>query len=93
MSALAALDIDTRLIGDMPTQKTSHNREEGNVIYDSFGIGWTEINGHNEMIDNPLRDATEDEVMAYEFPDPENIDESLLKQWAGQAEYLQKNTD
>ena len=90
---LEALDIDTRLIGGMPTSVTSHNRVENNISYDSWGIGYCEQNGHMEICVNPLNGVTLDQMMAYEFPDPDKIDENLLKAWAQQAEFLHKNTD
>ncbi len=35
---LEALDIDTRLVGGMPTPKTAHCREENGIVYDTWGI-------------------------------------------------------
>ena len=90
---LEILDIDTRLVGGMPTPKSSHTREENGVVYDSWGIGYKETNGHFEICHNPLEGADIDEVVSYEFPDPENIDANLLKAWSGQAEFLRGNTD
>lgn len=90
---LEAFDIDTRLIGGMPTPVTSHCRTENGITYDSWGIGYREINGHAEICKNPLTDCTLDEMMQYEFPDPERINQSQLETWASQAEYLHNNTD
>ena len=90
---LKALDIDTRLVGGMPTPRTSHQREENGVTYDSWGIGWREVNNHLEICHNPLKDKEIDEMMAYEFPNPENIDRKLINKWAQKAKYLWENTD
>ncbi len=90
---LEALDIDTRRIGGMPTPPTSHCRTENGVVYDSWGIGYTATNGHMEICSNPLRDCTIDEMMAYEFPDPEKIDRKWIDLWTEQAKYLHENTD
>jgi len=90
---LAALDVDTRLVGGMPTPDTSHKRLENGVDYDSWGIGYRKVNGHMEICHNPLKDADIDAVAAYEFPDPEKIDVKLLQQWAAQAEHLYSGTD
>ena len=87
---LKALDIDTRRIGGMPTPATSHQRRENGIDYDSWGIGYK---GNMGMCYNPLKDCTIDEMMAYEFPDPEKIDMSLIKSWAEQAKFLHDNTD
>ena len=90
---LTAFDVDTRLLGGMPTPPSSHCRTENGVYYDSWGIGYTEKNGHFEICINPLKDCTIDEVIAYEFPDPDKIDPAVLTRWAEQAETLHKNTD
>ena len=90
---LIALDIDTRLIGGMPTPKTSHCREENGIVYNSWGIGYREAKGYMEICHNPLKGAGMDEAMSYEFPDAENIDRNLLKLWAERAEYLHNKTD
>ena len=90
---LEAFDIDTRLVGGMPTPKTSHSRVENGVSYNSWGIGSREVNGHWEICHNPLRDCAIDEVMAYEFPDPRNLDKKRIEEWTRQARYLHENTD
>lgn len=90
---LVALDIDTRRIGGMPTPKTRHARREGEVSYDSFGIGYKQVNGHGEICHNPLRDADIDTVASYEFPNPEEVDRKLIKKWAEQAKFLKENTE
>ena len=90
---LEALDIDTRLVGGMPTPATSHNRRENEVSYDSWGIGRRMVGGHMEICHNPLKDAGVEEVMAYEFPDPANVDMEQVRLWAQQAEHLHRYTD
>lgn len=90
---LVALDIDTRKIGGMPTPVTPHCRTENSVVYDNWGIGYRETNGHYEICANPLKGCTVDEMMAFIFPDPENIDRRLIRKWAEQAAWLHKHTD
>ncbi len=90
---LERFDIDTRRIGGMPTPPTSHVRTEKGIAYDQFGIGYRQINGHSEICVNPLRDATIEEVMDYELPDPEKIDLRQIDAWAAQAQQLHENTD
>jgi uroporphyrinogen decarboxylase len=63
------------------------------VTYDSWGIGSHLVGGHMEICHNPLKDASIDEVMAYEFPDPANVDMHLVQLWAEQAERLHESTD
>jgi len=90
---LKAFDIDTRLIGGMPTPWTSHCGEKDGVHYDCFGIGWQDDGGYMQICVNPLKDATIDQVMAFEFPDPAKTDMDLIRRWAGQAKALRENTD
>ena len=90
---LNRFSIDTRSVGGMPTPDTVHNRTEGEIRYDSYGIGAKFVNGHFETCVNPLKDCTIDEVMAYPMPDADDIDMTLIRQWAETAEFLHKNTD
>jgi uroporphyrinogen decarboxylase len=89
---LSRLDIDTRRIGGMPTPQTSHNRTEGDVFYDSYGIGYKDMGNRWEIVVNPLRDTDIDGIRSYEFPDPANIDRRMIGSWAEQAEHLHKNS-
>ncbi len=91
--ALARLGVDTRIVGGMPTPKTVHNRQEGGILYDSYGIGSRMVNGHYEICHNPLRDATIDEMMAYPLPEAEDVDLTLIKSWASRARWLHERTD
>ena len=92
---LVHLDIDTRKIGGMPTPASSHctSNEADKTFTDPWGIEYMYTNGHYEICGNPLRDATFEEIEAYEFPNPDNIDMTLLEKWAGDARYLHENTD
>ena len=90
---LEHFDIDTRLVGGMPTPITIHNRMEGEVSFNSYGIGSRLVNGHYEICHNPLKDASIDEMMAYPLPQAADMDRSIIRIWGEQAEYLHKNTD
>ena len=90
---LKYFDIDTRLVGGMPTPKTEHNRVEGEIQYDSYGIGYKPVNGHLEICHNPLKDATIDEMMAYPLPDADKLDRKLIRSWGERAKYLHEHTD
>jgi uroporphyrinogen decarboxylase len=89
---LEHFDIDTRIVGGMPTPATVHNRVEGEIIYNSYGIGHRFINGHYEICHNPLKDCTIDEMMAYPLPDAANLDRALIEGWALRAKFLHENT-
>ena len=90
---LTFFDIDTRIVGGMPAPQTVHNRTEGEIQYDSYGIGYRLINGHSEICYNPLKDATIDEMMAYPLPEAENVDRRLVSSWEKRARFLHENTD
>lgn len=90
---LKALDIDTRRVGGMPFPATSHNRVEGDIRYNCFGIGERYMDDHWEMCDFPLKDKTLEEVEDYEFPNPDKVDNADLERWARDAEMLHTQTD
>ncbi|MHC1695082.1 MAG: uroporphyrinogen decarboxylase family protein [Eubacteriales bacterium] len=90
---LEALDIDTRRIGGMPTPPTRFCREEGGVIYDSFGIGYRCVGDHYEMTYHPLCERTLSEIEDYLLPDPSGVDMSLIEGWASKAMRLHDETD
>ncbi|MCL1887547.1 MAG: methyltransferase [Kiritimatiellaeota bacterium] len=91
---LEAFDIDTRHVGGMPPMPaTRHRRAENGVTYNDWGIGFRGVADHWEMCHYPLKDATADTIMAYEFPDPDRIDMSAVQRWADEAAHLQRTTD
>jgi uroporphyrinogen decarboxylase len=77
----------------MPTPETIHNHVEGEVVYNSYGIGSRPINGHYEICYNPLKDASIDEMMTYPLPDAADMDRSVIRAWGEKARYLHENTD
>ena len=90
---LLKYDIDTRIVGGMPTPRTVNNRVENDIFYDNYGIGYKQLNGYSEICFNPLRDKTIDEIMAHPMPEAKDIDVNVIKQWAERAEWLHNNTD
>jgi len=90
---LRALDIDTRLVGDLIIPKSPHVREEAGVFYDSFGVGRKLINGYYEITHNPLCDCTLEEIQAYPLPDPSLIDMRQIEDFAQRAKWLHNETD
>jgi uroporphyrinogen decarboxylase len=90
---LKCFDIDTRMTGGMPTPQTVHNRTEGEIQYDSYGIGYKTVNGHLEICYNPLKDAGIDEMMAYPLPEAGKLDRKLIHSWGEQAQYFCEQTD
>ena len=91
---LEAFDIDTRHVGGMPPMPhTRHHRDENGIHYNDWGIGFRGVADHWEMCEYPLKDATLDTIMAYEFPDPSRIDMSAVQRWADEAAHLRRTTD
>ena len=90
---LEHFDIDTRLVGGMPTPDTAHCRVEGGVRYNAYGIGYTMVNGHYEICYNPLAGCTIDEMLAYPMPDAADIDAGRIGAWAEEARRLHEQTD
>lgn len=90
---LLRFDIDTRLVGGMPTPATVHNRQENGVEYDSYGIGYREVNGHLEICHNPLKDCTLEEMLAWPMPEAKDLDRGLIEKWAGQAKNLHEDSE
>jgi uroporphyrinogen decarboxylase len=90
---LEYFDIDTRIVGGMPTPKTVHNRVEGEIRYDSYGIGSRLVNGHYEICHNPLKDCTIDEMIAYPLPEASALDRDLIRGWGERARRLHETTD
>ena len=90
---LLKYDIDTRIVGGMPTPHTVNNRAENDIHYDNYGIGYKQLNGYSEICFNPLRDKDIDEIMNHPMPEAKDIDVNIIKQWAERAEWLHNNTD
>jgi len=90
---LKRLDIDTRIVGGMPTPKTVHNRKKDNTFYDSYGIGYSLVGDHYEICYNPLKDCTIDEMMAYPMPDAFDINRNLIREWAEKAMFMHEKTN
>ncbi|MCL2057690.1 MAG: methyltransferase [Oscillospiraceae bacterium] len=90
---LEHFDIDTRLVGGMPTPETVHCRLEGDVRYNAYGIGYTMINGHYEICSNPLKGCTLDEMLRYPMPEAAHVDRGRVRAWAEDARLLHERTD
>ena len=90
---LTFFDIDTRIVGGMPTPRTAHNRTDGEIRYNSYGIGSRPVNNHYEICYNPLKGATIDEMMNYPLPRAKDVDRKIIESWGERADYLHKNTD
>jgi uroporphyrinogen decarboxylase len=90
---LEYFDIDTRIVGGMPTPGTVHDRVEGEIRYDSYGIGYRPVNGHYEICHNPLKDASIDEMLAYSLPEASAVDRDLVRKWGERARRLHETTE
>ncbi|MFC1799184.1 uroporphyrinogen decarboxylase family protein [Thermodesulfobacteriota bacterium] len=86
---LEAFGIDFRRVSlrDVPEDLIS---EPKGIVRDQWGIGWKKFDPFWSPVEQPLKDATLDDLMRYPWPDPE--DERRFKGLREEAEYKCKNT-
>lgn len=86
---LQALDIDFRRVSlrDVPEDQV---QEPGGIVRDRWGIGWKKFDHFWSPVQQPLKEATIDDLQRYPWPDP--YDERRFKGLKAEAEYKWKNT-
>jgi uroporphyrinogen decarboxylase len=86
---LQALDIDFRRVSlrDVPEDQV---QEADGIIRDPWGIGWKKFEHFWSPVQQPLKDASIDDLRRYPWPDPD--DERRFKGLKEEAEYKWKNT-
>ena len=86
---LRALDVDFRRVSlrDVPEDQTE---EPGGIVRDQWGIGWKKSERFWSPIQQPLKEATIDDLRRYPWPDPH--DERRFKGLKEEAEYKWENT-
>ena len=89
-SFLKAFGIDFRRVSlrDVPEDQVS---EPGGIVRDQWGIGWKKFGHFWSPVEQPLKDATLEDLMRYPWPEPE--DERRFKGLREEAEYKCKNTE
>ncbi|MHB0859628.1 MAG: uroporphyrinogen decarboxylase family protein [Anaerolineae bacterium] len=93
---LEQLAIDTRPVGMRPPKRGVRTSEEPGCFYDDFGVKWREVDTgetiYREMAENPLADASIDDLDRYPWwPDP--LDPERFVGVQEQAERLYHETD
>jgi uroporphyrinogen decarboxylase len=86
---LQALGIDFRRVSlrDVPEDQV---QEPGGIVRDPWGIGWKKFDHFWSPVQQPLKEASIDDLQRYPWPDPD--DERRFKGLKEEAEYKWKNT-
>lgn len=91
---LEALDIDTRSVGWIFTPKRSQYHKISDTEYiDEWGIRRIFTGLYFDIIENPLKDATLEDLEAYDWPDPMSVSMEEIEAEAERAKFLYENTD
>lgn len=91
---LKHFDIDTRSIGEIIKPTISQYKEISHDEYiDEWGIK-RRFNGlYWDIIENPLKDASMEDLDHYQWPDGKTLDQKQLEKFQLEAKYLFENTD
>ena len=91
---LTHYDIDTRGIGNiLAPRKSLATRIDENTYVDEWGITRKFTGLYWDIVENPLKGCSIDEIRNYPFPDPQTIDIHYLDELTARAKYLYENTD
>ena len=87
-------DIDTRGVGWILAPKKSHSAKvSDDVVIDEWGITRKFTGLYWDIVDNPLKGKSYEEIEKYEFPDPQTLDVNELQSIRNEARRLQEETD
>ncbi|HHV98431.1 MAG TPA: methyltransferase [Clostridiaceae bacterium] len=91
---LKHFDIDTRSVGTiLRPQKSLYQRVSDNEYIDEWGIRRRYTGMYWDVIEEPLKGATVDDLEKYQWPDPESVDMNEIEEYARQAKKLYEETD
>lgn len=91
---LKEYDIDFRGVGYILTPPNSHYRSISSDRYiDEWGIERKFTGLYWDIVKMPLKEASYDDIKAYQFPEPKSIKEADINKIKQSAEYLYNNTD
>lgn len=91
---LKYLDIDTRSIGYIVKPKVSQfNMITEDEYVDEWGITRRYDGRYWDIVSNPLKDASIEDLDKYQWPEPESIDQTELERIELEAKNLFNNTD
>lgn len=92
--ALAALDIDFRSVGGMPTPRDTLARQISPTrSVDIWGVGHALVGTDWQIVRHPLKGATIADLDAYPWPDAARIDPKKIEAWRDEAKFLFEETD
>jgi len=90
---LKRLRIDTRMTGGMPRAESENFKRLPDGFITEWGIEYKAINGHYEIVRNPLKGMTLDEVKKFPFPRASDIDPKVYDEYREHARSLYESTD
>lgn len=91
---LKYLNIDTRSVGTiLQPQKSLFKKISETEMLDEWGIRKKYTGLYWDIIENPLKGATIDDLDKYPWPDPETIDINLVERFRNEAKILCEETD
>ena len=91
---LRAFDIDFRRVGGMPEPEGSLARQiDARHNVDQWGIGHALVGNDWQITNNPLKDATIEDLNAFPWPDAARIDRKVIGAWRDEAKRLYEETD
>ena len=91
---LTHYDIDTRGVGTILIPKKNLSKEiDEKTVIDEWGITRKFTGLYWDIVENPLKGASLEEIKKYPFPDPQSIDIHYLDELEKRAKYLYENTD
>jgi uroporphyrinogen decarboxylase len=89
-------DIDFRRVGYIfkpPTVLTDNSKMSQGEFTNCWGIKWQLFGLYWEIVHNPLKDATFEEIKAFPWPDAKDIDRNLIREETEKAKRLYYDTD
>ncbi len=87
-------DIDTRGVGNIFAPKSPHTKTISDICtVDEWGITRKFTGKYWDIVENPLKGKSYEEIEKSPFPDPQTIDVKELESYVARAKYLHENTD
>jgi len=88
-SLLKYLDIDTRSVGEiLKPLKSQYHWIDDNTYVDEWGIKRVYTGLYWDIVENPLKDATVEDLEHYEFPEGNSLDEKQIEEIQAEAKRL-----
>lgn len=84
---------DFRGVGGIVPLRSPHTRQlSATARVDCWGVRRDVVGGEGQITQSPLRGATREDLLSWQWPDP-RVDEVLLEAWQERARMLRGDTD